>query len=532
MCDGTPSSVSEALAQLRGALDYLNASDAASLPGEVQAQVLRELERTEARHTTARARYLAAFTAQSHCEADGQGTARAWLKWQTQVTSGAAAGAVGWSRRLAAHPVIDRALAAGELSPSWAKHLCAWTDRLPEAAREDADQILCEAAADGGMALRDLGGLAEEIFQRTRPPVPGSDTEDRFEERFVQLGRTLGGAGRVEADLTPGCAHALSTVLEALGKKAGPEDTRTAAQRRHDALEDACRRLITAGMVPGRAGQPTQLSVHMTLHQLLALPGADAAVRAWVAAQAATRDGWLTGPAADAATCDATITPVVTGHVNPAALDQLTDLLHSSHDSTGQFASWLAPAAGSPTGFPTGPVATGEPAPGSAGGAVATGAPAGRPVAQATRARLRRAMLGLAIQALSGPGGLAAHLRATFATTATTATTALSLPLDIAAATPTIPSHLRKAAAIRHSRCAFPGCDQPFSVCDLHHLIPRSHGGATSLPNLVPLCQFHHLTAIHRWGWALRLHPDGTTTATSPDGSRVFHSHSPPSRAA
>jgi hypothetical protein len=103
-----------------------------------------------------------------------------------------------------------------------------------------------------------------------------------------------------------------------------------------------------------------------------------------------------------------------------------------------------------------------------------------------------------------------------------------SLPLDIGAATPTIPGHLRKAAALRHPHCAFPGCGQPASVCDIHHLIPRSRGGPTSLANLVPLCQFHHLTVIHRWGWTLRLHPDGATTATSPDGSRVFHSHGPP----
>jgi hypothetical protein len=45
----------------------------------------------------------------------------------------------------------------------------------------------------------------------------------------------------------------------------------------------------------------------------------------------------------------------------------------------------------------------------------------------------------------------------------------------------------------------------------------------------VPLCGFHHLTAIHRWRWALTLHNDGTTTATSPDGKRTLHSHSPPS---
>jgi uncharacterized protein DUF222/HNH endonuclease len=515
VCEGSPSSVSAALAQLRGALDFLNASDAASLPGEVQAQVLRELEHAEARHTAARAKYLAAFTAQCQYEADGQGTTRAWLKWQTQVTSGAAAGAVGWAKRLSAHPVIDRALVAGGLSASWAKHLCAWTDRLPGHARDGADQLLCEAAAEG-MALPDLAGLAEEIYQRTRPPIPSSDSDDGFDERFVQLGKTLGGAGRVEGDLTPGCTHALSTVLEALGKKAGPEDTRTAAQRRHDALEEACRRMIRAGMVPGRAGQSTQLSVHMSLTQLLGLPGASDAVRAWVAAQTATRDGWLTGPAADAVACDATITPVVTGHLDPAALDAFTNLFHISHQPTAS-SQGTGPGAASRTG----------------------GAP-GTTLARATRDRLRRALLGLAIQALSGPGGLAAHLRGAPKRDGQPATavpdSALlaspSLPLDIGTATPTIPAHLRKAAGIRHRHCAFPGCRQPVSACDLHHLIPRSRRGPTSLANLVPLCQFHHHTVIHRWRWTLQLHPDGTTTATSPDGSRVFHSHGPPSRAA
>jgi len=47
----------------------------------------------------------------------------------------------------------------------------------------------------------------------------------------------------------------------------------------------------------------------------------------------------------------------------------------------------------------------------------------------------------------------------------------------------------------------------------------------------VPLCGFHHLIVIHRWGWTLTLHPDGATTATSQDG-RVLHSHGPPGRAA
>jgi uncharacterized protein DUF222 len=585
VCEGSPGSVSEALAQLRGALDFLNASDAASLPGAVQAGVLRELERTESRHTAARARFLAAFTAQGHCEADGQATARAWLKWQTQVTSAAAAGAAGWSKRLPAHPVIDHALATGQLSASWARHLCTWTSRLPEHARDHADHILCQAAADG-MALRDLGDLAEEIYQRTRPPVPSADDGDRFEDRCLQLGATLGGAGRVEGDLTPGATHALATVLDALGTKAGPEDTRTAAQRRHDALEQACRRLIAGGLAPARAGQPTHLTVHMTLSQLRGLPHATGAEHAWLAAHAATHPGWLTGPDADAAACDATITPIVTGHLDPTALDQLTHLFRASHPpatttpgtgtpGTAASGSGMAaprtattPATGPPT--PPAPGGTGPPAPGTPFAA----AEPGTTLAPATRDRLRRALLALAIQALSGPAGLAAHLRTTLTSTATppansnpppagdltppgdttrpptstptqadstplsassTATlpaAALSLPLDIGAATVTIPAHIRKAAAIRHRHCAFPGCRVPFTACDLHHLQPRSHGGPTRLTNLVPLCHFHHHIAIHRWGWKLTLHPDATTTATSPDNTRTYHSHSPPSQAA
>jgi hypothetical protein len=33
---------------------------------------------------------------------------------------------------------------------------------------------------------------------------------------------------------------------------------------------------------------------------------------------------------------------------------------------------------------------------------------------------------------------------------------------------------------------------------------------------------------VHRWGWELTLHPDGTTEARSPDGTRILHSHAPP----
>ena len=166
MCE--PDTVNGALALLDRALDYLNAADLASLPVDTQAAALKRLERAGAKQTAARTALLSAFTAGGGPEADGHGVARTWLRWQTRITRGAAAGAVAWMRRLAAHPVIERALARGEISASWARELCAWTGRLPEGVRDDADRLLCQAAA-GGADLEDLGRLAEAIYQRTAP---------------------------------------------------------------------------------------------------------------------------------------------------------------------------------------------------------------------------------------------------------------------------------------------------------------------------------------------------------------------------
>jgi hypothetical protein len=133
----------------------------------------------------------------------------------------------------------------------------------------------------------------------------------------------------------------------------------------------------------------------------------------------------------------------------------------------------------------------------------------------------------MAADALSGPAGLAAHLRtqvlgAPFTTK--------SLPLDIGYSDD-IPAHLRRAVILRDRHCQFPGCRQQPAGCQIHHHTPRSKGGTTSLANCHLLCRFHHLIAVHQQGWRLTFHPDGTTTATSPQG-RTLHSHSPPAQAA
>ena len=142
------------------------------------------------------------------------------------------------------------------------------------------------------------------------------------------LQTTIGGAGRLSGDLTGPAAAALTAVLAALGAKGGPEDTRTLVQRQHDALAEACQRLIDSGMLPGHDSQPAQLTVHVDLAELRGQPAASGLEAGWSTARAAAAQipgsACLTGPEAAAAACDAALTPVVSGHLDRNVLDQLT----------------------------------------------------------------------------------------------------------------------------------------------------------------------------------------------------------------
>ena len=44
---------------------------------------------------------------------------------------------------------------------------------------------------------------------------------------------------------------------------------------------------------------------------------------------------------------------------------------------------------------------------------------------------------------------------------------------------------------------------------------------------IIPRCATEPDVCIHRWGWQITLHPDGTTEARGPRG-QILRSHAPP----
>ena len=359
--------------------------------------------------TATRAQILGAFTAAQGYSADGDYSPRSWLIHRTRITKGAAAGHLAWARRAAAHPRIVVALAERAVSDSYARTICEWSDKLPPDCRDTADAILI-AAAQAGADLTDLVQLAAEMYTRSLPD-PGSDDdqpEDTFEDRAVRVETTFDGAGVISGDLTPECAAVVTAVLESLAAPMGAEDTRTREQRYHDGLQEAMRRLIAAGLLPQRAGQPVKVWAHVTLAELRAMDDGSVLAGQWIgemAARWAARraaasesggDGgaWLDGKAARAVACDAVVTPVVTGDVDPGVLDDLVRLCVQL-DRLDHAADHPAPTSDDP--------ASDDRASDGRAGSQAPASP--------SREALRKAIIGKAVDLLSGPGGLASFLR-------------------------------------------------------------------------------------------------------------------------
>jgi Domain of unknown function (DUF222) len=545
-----PASLAEAMHMVLAGLSYLAAADPTAMAAQAQAECLQTLEQAGAISTAARARILAAFTAGQGYAEDADYSPTSWLIHRTKITQGAARGHVGWARRAAAHPAVIAALAEGTvLTESMARTICSWTEKLPADCRLTADEILV-AAARAGAHKQDLAALAAEIYARSLPEDDG-DSEPDFEDRRLRVETTFQGAGVISGDLTPECAAVVTAVLEALSAPMGAQDTRTREQRYHDALQDAMHRLVAAGLLPERAGQPVRVWGHVSLAELRALDDGSALAQEWIgemavrwaarraAASQTGSDGaaWLTGKPARAMSCDAMVIPVVTGGIDPAALDELVDLClqyagHGSRCGPGHGGPRSSPAPAGQvedpdpadlTGPPRDRSGSGQPEDPSAGGHACPPGP--RPPTSEALEMLRQAIIGKAVDLVSGPGGLASFLRTRLLDARLAGP---SLPLDVGHSDQ-IPAAIRRAVILRDQHCRWPGgCDQPAAACEVHHLTHLADGGTTSVAGCALFCFFHHHVAIHQQGWTVALHPDGTTTARSPDGTKTLHSHSPP----
>jgi len=117
-------------------------------------------------------------------------------------------------------------------------------------------------------------------------------------------------------------------------------------------------------------------------------------------------------------------------------------------------------------------------------GAAASELPSGMPVSSKT------------VQRLACDGTLCRVLKAD------------SVVVDVGRARRVVSPAQWRALQARHRTCAAPGCDRPINWTSPHHVEFWSRGGSSSLPNLLPLCYFHH-RLVHEGGWQVVRAGDG-----------------------
>ncbi|MDQ1718454.1 MAG: hypothetical protein QOE89_2407, partial [Pseudonocardiales bacterium] len=274
------------LTTLRAAVDSLLDADLGRLSQDELLDALRGLESEARRIVAVQHRLVAEVAARDVAGELRYRDTASLLSATLLLTRGQATGRVNAAELLgprtsvlgeplpASLPATAQALTEGSISPAHTDVIRGLIRELPAPVRDEhqatAEALLAKHAT--GMDTAQLRQAATRILGFLHPD--GTLTPDRVhrKDRDVSLHRHPDGSGDVTAHLTPACYALWETVLEPLARKrpddgCGP-DLRSPGQRRHDALEDAAKRLLRTGELPTTAGVATTLMITMTLDQL------------------------------------------------------------------------------------------------------------------------------------------------------------------------------------------------------------------------------------------------------------------------
>jgi hypothetical protein len=305
--------VDDALAALEAAVDRLLAEDVEGLSDAQRLERVRAWSRLQNKVAAGLTREVRAAENHQSAEHDGLGSMRSWLRTHTRIPDPAARRLIDTGRALEQLPAAEAAFAAGTIGTEQVTALAPIVTpaRLAQAAALGVDVPAIEA---------ELVGIAAQVsHQRLRAAVhfytarldPDGAEPDPTEGRQLSMARLLEGRWHGTFDLDAVGGEKLATAIEAIGaasRCAG--DTRTAAQRRGDALVQLADLALASGRLPVLRTVKPQLIVTIPLADLLDPATNPGAGRTGMGAHlSAAKARWLA--------CDAKITRMVLG---PAGL--------------------------------------------------------------------------------------------------------------------------------------------------------------------------------------------------------------------
>jgi len=179
-------------------------------------------------------------------------------------------------------PHVAAALAEGTISARHATVITATVDRLPDRVLTEQPELVAQVEPTLVGHARKLDPDRLAVLARTVATCLDPDgqlvaEQDHQRRRSVALAVLPNGSGRLTGTLTGEAAAVWTTILDTLARPVTTDDDqsdrRSPAQRRHDALLEAGRRLLRSGSLPDCGGAPATVLVTLTVDQLQARTG-------------------------------------------------------------------------------------------------------------------------------------------------------------------------------------------------------------------------------------------------------------------
>ena len=259
------------MSELRSALDEVAALDFAALPHGRLEEEFAELQRARRVLEAELSRCLAEIDRRAAFQSDGYLSTASWLQDKFRDGGGSARQQVRTARALREMPATREAFAAGELSQDAVRLLTDAHDADPEVFAEH-EPLLLEAASRH--TARELQHVV--AYWKQGLSSSADEAKRRWEARRLFVSHLLDGMVRVDGTLDPETGETLMTALRAVqdseARVRDPEDARSPAQRRADALREICRQWLDRSDRPAVASERPHVTVMV---DVAALSGRD-----------------------------------------------------------------------------------------------------------------------------------------------------------------------------------------------------------------------------------------------------------------
>ena len=191
-----------------------------------------------------------------------------WLRHHSGLPSGTASDLVRTARCLRSTlPGVAQSLRDGEITVQHTRTIARTArlveERTPDASRGEAvahvEAVMLDVAraVDAGS----LGGFAQRVRQVVDPDGSLIDAARAHERRWLSTSKTVEGMVAIDGLLDPESGAMVLTALASATAPRGPDDLRSAGQRRADALVDMCGVCLDQGSLTSSGGVRPHLLV-------------------------------------------------------------------------------------------------------------------------------------------------------------------------------------------------------------------------------------------------------------------------------